>query len=207
MRGIACGLRIAIAVSLLLSGCVTASVQTLSNPTFGPGWQLFGTIELGSVIALPNSWRAFDLDRDVDAAVAACWPANLRTAETSHLTELHSRGVRLFACNPALDGKHAPEIAYAFRGAVPSGDLDSYVQTLQQAPGRAVIDRKHVAANAGDMVFQTIRESTGTGAATTQMHFLLVKFNALHVLLIEMPTGSEDVDVATRVGTSYTPLR
>jgi len=196
----------------MLVGCVT--VTTTNNPTMAPDWHLYGGIEIGAVVALPASWRAFDLDKEIEQAANACSsnPA-ARDALRPNLERIHAGGVRLLACDTGHLTDLGLVVAYASKAPVPDGGVDKYLDDLKQGAGREVLERKHVSANAGDMIVQRVRErvagTNGTVSDTTHYQFLVIRFNAMQYLIVEVPTAlvsAVGADVE-RIGTSFTPLR
>lgn len=202
-----------VAFALLLAGCLR--VESYNNPTLPvPQWHLYSDIEVGYALALPEKWAAFDLDRQIDLAAEKCSSnRQLREARVRLLTDLHARSVRFFACDSGRESDVDLPIAYAARASALSGSIDAYLDGLPQAPGRKLVDRHHSPTNAGDMVIQEVRQHVtrpdGTTHDTTQLQFLVVRFDALHLLLVEFPSEIEGTYArnAELFGTSFTPLR
>jgi len=201
-----------LAAAMCGSGCV--SVQGYNNPTVPPRWHLYGGLEIGYAVAMPRDWASFDLNTQIDLAAGVCsLDETTKQLRRQQITNLHDRGVRLFACDQSRDADRQIPLAYAVTGSAPQEGLDKYLDRQQQAQGRDLVERRHVNANAGDMVIQKVRERVtapdGTAFDTTQYQFMVVRFNAFHLFFVEFPTGLEsavgsDVEL---MGTSFTPVR
>ena len=206
---------IAIAAAVTLASCVSVKTEGFNNPTLpAPQWHLYGGLEVGYAITLPRGWSAFDLNTQIDLAANACsLETQLREARRQQVTNLQSRGVRLFACDTSRDAESRIPVAYAVTGDAPAEGLDRYLDKTQQVQGREILDRRHVNTNAGDMVVQKIRERLtapdGTPVDTTQYQFIVIRFNALHLFFVEFPTALQDAigKDAELMGTSFTPVR
>jgi hypothetical protein len=191
------------------------SVQSYNSPTVpGPQWKVLGGSSLGYAVTLPNSWAGFDLATQVDAAVTGCSPDEaVRSRLRQTISALRERGVRLFACDAGRGRDPRQPVAFAISGASPPEGLDAYLAKQPQAPGREIVERRHLSTNAGDMVLQRIRERLtapdGTTVDTTQLQFLVIRFSALHILIVEYPSALEDLvgSDAASIGGSFTPLR
>ncbi|MDQ6884821.1 MAG: hypothetical protein M3077_11395, partial [Candidatus Dormibacteraeota bacterium] len=122
-------------------------------------WHLFANLEAGYALTLPQTWSAFDLNTDIELAAGKCSvDGPLKDARQQQLTNLHARGVRLFACDTSRAGDARIPIAYGVAGQVPAEGLDKYVDGTKQAAGREVLDRRHTKTNAGDMIVQKVHE-------------------------------------------------
>lgn len=204
---------IATTSTLVLVTCV--SVDRYNNPTLPAAqWHLYGGLDIGYAITLPKDWSAFDLNTEIDVAVNTCaFDAQLREARRQRVTDLHARGVRLFACDTSRAAEPQVPVAYGVSGNAPPEGLDRYLDTTKQPQGREVLSRRHVTTNAGDMVVQKLRERVtaqdGTSADTMQYQFVVIRFNRLHLLLVEFPTPLQDAisNDAELIGTSFTPVR
>ncbi len=199
-----------------LIACVdTVRTESFSDPTLpAPQWHLYGGLEIGYSLALPRTWSAFDLNTQLDLAISTCSrDESLKRARRPQITNLHDRGVRLFACDQSRDGDASLPVAYAVTGTAPAEPLDKYLDNQKQAAGREVVQRRHFRTNAGDMVLQDVRErltaNDGTVIDTTQRQFLVVRFSSLHLFIVEIPTAlfeavANDAEI---MGTSFTPVR
>ncbi|MDQ6721501.1 MAG: hypothetical protein M3003_12010 [Candidatus Dormibacteraeota bacterium] len=201
------------AATIALTSCVTT--EGFNNPTLpAPQWHLFTNLDTGYALALPQNWSAFDLNGDIELAASKCSAEGpLKDARHQQLTDLHSRGVRLFACDTSRAADARLPIAYAVAGQVPAEGLDKYLDSTKQAPGRELLDRRHVKTNAGDMVVQRVHErltaQDGSALDTVQYQFLVIRFNALHLFFVEFQTAIQDAidHDAQLIGMSLTPLR
>jgi hypothetical protein len=202
-------------VGFLSAACAVVRVEGYNNPTLpAPGWHLYGGLEVGYAVALPQAWAAFDLKDQADLAAGKCSSTQeLRDLRKQLIDDLRARSVRLFMCDSTLDAQPDLPIGYAARTAVPSTTIDQYLERLPQAPGRRVVDRHHTQTNAGDMVVQRINEtvtrSDGSVHGAVQLQFFLIRFDALHVCFLEFSSelGETYVQDAERIGTTFTPLR
>jgi hypothetical protein len=206
---------LAIIATLTLVSCTSVRVEGFNNPTLpGQQWRLYGGVEIGYAITLPRGWSAFDLNTQLDLGSRIC-ALNSQLAEERRklMSELHSRGVRLFACDQSRDAEPRIPVAYAVTGPTPSEGLDKYLDKTRQVEGREVIDRRHVNTNAGDMVVQKVHErrpmTDGSFVETTQYQFLVIRFGALHLFFVDFPTALQDAvgKDAELMGTSFTPVR
>jgi hypothetical protein len=204
-----------IVAALTLVSCVSIKAEGFNNPTLpGQQWRLYGGLELGYAITLPRNWSAFDLNTQLDLGSRIC-ALNAQLAEQRRqlMSELHNRGVRMFACDQSRDAELRIPVAYAVTGPAPPEGLDKYLDETKQVEGREVIDHRHVNTNAGDMVVQKIRErrpsADGMVIETTQYQFLVIRFNALHLFFVDFPTALEEAvgKDAELMGTSFTPVR
>lgn len=195
--------------------CVSIKTEGFNNPTLpGQQWRLYGGLEIGYAITLPRNWSAFDLNTQLDLGSRIC-ALNSQLAEERRqlMNNLHTRGVRLFACDTSRDVALRIPVAYAVTGQAPSEGLDKYLDNTRQVEGREVVDRRHVSTNAGEMVVQKIRErrpsTDGSVIETTQYQFLVIRFNALHLFFVDFPTSLEESvgRDAELMGTSFTPVR
>ncbi len=201
------------AATIALTSCVTT--ERFNNPTLpAPQWHLFANLDTGYALTLPQNWSAFDLDSDIELAAGKCSAEGpLKDARHQQLTDLHARGVRIFACDTSRAADGRLPIAYGVAGQVPSEGLDKYLDSTKQAPGREILDRRHVKTNAGDMVMQKVHErltaQDGSALDTIQYQFLVIRFNALHLFFVEFQTAIQDAieHDAQLIGTSLTPLR
>ncbi len=201
-----------IAAVIALPSCVTT--EGFNNPTLPASqWHLFSNLDLGYALALPQHWSAFDLNTEIDSATESCaQDGQLKDARRQQLTDLHTRGVRLFACDTSRAGDPRLPIAYAVAGRVPPEGLDKYLDNIKLPAGRDLLDRRHVKTNAGDMVLQKVHErltaQDGSALDTMQYQFLVVRFNALHLFFVEFQTAIQDTmdHDAQLIGTSLTPL-
>lgn len=206
---------VVILAACMLASCVSIKAEGFNNPTLpGKQWRLYGGLELGYALTLPRGWSAFDLNNQIDLGSRMCGlDAQLAEARRQQMTKLHDRGVRLFACDTSRDANAQIPVAYAVSGQAPSEGLDKYLDSVKQVQGREVVDRRHVDANAGNMVVQRIRERTtapdGSLVDTTQYQFLVLRFSALHMFFVEFPTALQDAvgKDAELMGTSFTPVR
>ena len=194
------------------SGCI--SVQGYNNPTVPPQWHLYGGLDVGYAVSMPRDWAGFDLDTQIDLAAGVCSLDDAtKQLRRQQIANLHDRGVRLFACDQSRDADRQTPLAYAVTGSAPSDGLDKFLDGQQQAPGRDLLERRHMSSNAGDMVIQKIRErvtaSDGTAIDTTQYQFMVIRFNALHLFFVEFPTAllSAVGSDAELMGSSFTPVR
>jgi hypothetical protein len=206
--------RILIAVALLACiSCVT--VESGNYPTLAVStWQLYKNLDIGYALTLPRFWEVIDLDRQPDRAPVACAPdGQLRDSRRAQIESLHSRGVRLFACDTNRAADQEVPLAYTVRGQAPAEGLDKYLDSTAQVAGREVLVRRHAATNAGDMVIQHVHERLtlpdGSAHDLMQYQFLVLRFNALHLFFVEFPTALEDAigKDADLMGTSFTPIR
>jgi hypothetical protein len=206
---------VAIVATVTLVSCVSMKVEGFNNPTLpGQQWRLYGGLEIGYVITLPRGWSAFDLNAQLDLGSRICGlDAQLAEMRRQQMATLHQRGVRLFACNSSRDADQRIPVGYAVTGPVPPDGLDAYLDRTKQFEGRELLDRRHVATNAGDMVVQKIRErvpgADGSIVDTTQYQFLVIRFNAFHLFFVEFPTALQEAvgKDAELMGTSFTPVR
>ncbi len=206
---------VAIVAALTLVNCVSIKAEGFNNPTLpGQQWRLYGGLEIGYAITLPRGWSAFDLNTQLDLGSRMCGlNAQLADIRRQQMTNLHERGVRLFACDTSRDADQYIPIAYAVTGPVPPDGLDAYLNRTKQVEGRDLLDRRHVRTNAGDMVVQKIRErvtdANGILVDTTQYQFLVIRFNAFHLFFVEFPTSLQEAvgKDAELIGTSFTPVR
>ena len=201
--------------AVTLVSCVSVKAEGFNNPTLpGQQWHLYGGLEIGYAMTLPRTWTAFDLNTQLDLGSRACGlGSQLVEQRRQVMSDLHNRGVRLFACDTSRNTELHMSAAYAVTGAAPPEGLDKYLDGLAQITGREVVDRRHVKTNAGDMVMQKIRErrpmADGSIVATTQYQFLVIRFGALHLLFVDVPTALEESvgKDAELIGTSFTPVR
>lgn len=204
-----------IATMATLISCVSVKTESFNNPTLpAPQWRLYGGLEIGYAITLPPGWSAFDLKTQIDLATDTC-SADVpsRDARREYVVSLRSNGVRLFACDASRGDQPRVPIAYAVTGPLPSEGVEKYLDSFKQLPGREVLDRRHVGTNAGEMLIQRVRQrftaADGTPLDSTHHQFIVVRFNGLHALFIDVPVALSDAVTkdAELMGMSFTPVR
>jgi hypothetical protein len=190
--------------------------ESFNNPTRPvPGWILYGGLDIGYSLMLPPTWTAFDLNTQIDLAASSCTTdAPSRELRRQSVTSLHDRGVRLFACDTSRNADPHVPVAYGVTGQAPSDGLDKYLDRNSNMPqGREIVDRHHLATNAGDMVLQRVHERLttpdGSPVDTMQYQFFVIRFNHLHLFFVEIPTILQDAigKDAELMGSTLTPVR
>ena len=197
MRWLAIGL-------LLLSSCVSTSVQPIVKPTPAePGWQTYQSVDTGVGISLPPAWRVVAITTDFEPALRSATPDSEVQAQLRPvLAQLRDGGVRFFAFDPttpvgSYQPRQFPALAYASRRAPPPQSLDAFFAGLPPEPaGRVVIDSRHVTGAVGDLIIRRVRETRvrpdRSLEISVQYQCGVIHGSFLHILNMQVPDAVVD---------------
>jgi hypothetical protein len=190
------------------AACVSGTATRNPTPP-AQDWQVYSWLETGVAIALPPSWRTFDLANQHDVVFDLLVQQGTdQQMATAALDELAKLGGRFVAIGPLPRAGAA--FAYAVYSAKPAEGRDSYVASQPQAPGRKVVMTEHLNGNAGDVLHQRVdTAATPQAPAMLQEQFFVERFDRLYVLFIQYQktAGAEFSARMTLVGQTFTPTR